>query len=155
MENDTDVKFPAPNPELASFLANHAPEIRDLVFAAQKVFQELCGPASNFYFDATSAVCAGIGYTHKWQDSFVNTATYAKHVTLIFSNGVSLPDPEARLKGEGVRVRNIRLKEITDLDDPYLRGLILEAAARARRPSEPIEPIEYVKVYEGPRRNRP
>lgn len=155
LENDTEVKIPAPNPELANFLADHAPEIQDLVFTAQELFQELCGPASNFYFDATSAVCAGIGYTHKWQDSFVNTATYAKHVTLIFSNGASLPDPEGRLKGEGVRVRNFRLKGKSDLKDPYIRGLILEAAARAIRPLEPLEPIDYVKVYEGPRRNRP
>ena len=76
-------------------------------------------------------------------------------MTLIFSEGVSLADPEGRLKGEGVRVRNIRLKSREDLDDLYIRGLILEAAARARRPSQPVEPIDYVKVYEGPRRNRP
>lgn len=131
------------NQELAGFLASHATEIRDLVFAAQEMFQELCGPASNFYFDATNAVCAGIGYTHRWQDSFVNTATYATHVTLIFSDGISLPDPEGRLKGVGVRVRNIRLKGREDLEDPYLRRLIVEAATLARRPSQPIEPIDY------------
>ena len=122
MENETAVRCIERNPELADFLANHAPEIRDLVFAAQELFQGICGPASNFYFDATNAVCAGIGYTHKSQDSFVNTATYASHVTLIFSNGVSLPDPDGRLNGEGVRVRNIRLKGREDLDAPTFDG---------------------------------
>ena len=109
MDNEEEAMSMERNPELESFRANHSPEARDLVFAAQELFQELCGPASNFYFDATNAVCAAIGYTHKWQDSFVNTATYANHVTLIFSYGASLPDPDGRLKGEGKRVRNIRL----------------------------------------------
>lgn len=102
MENPKAGTCMEPNPELAGFLASHAPEIRELV-----------------------------------------------------SEGVFLPDPEGRLKGGGVRVRNIRLKERKDLDDLYIRRLILEAASRARRPLQPVEPIDYVKVYEGLRRNRP
>ncbi len=82
----------------------------------------------------------------------MNLAVYSDHVTLVFSWGVDLDDPEKRLKGSGSQVRHIRLAGIETLRDPYVAGLIRQAAERATRPATPIAPCKVVKVYAGPKR---
>jgi len=137
---------------LVEFLAPYPPEVQALTLAARLRLHELVGPASDLFFDATSAVCSGFSYTGEARDNFINLAVYAKHVTLIFPWGVRLADPERRLKGEGNQVRNLRLRGLTTLDDPYVVDLIRQAAEAAPRPAIPIEPLVYVKVYNGPKR---
>lgn len=138
--------------ELVEFLAPYPPEVQALTLEARLRLHELVGPASDLFFDATSAVCSGFSYTGHPRDNFVNLAVYANHVTLIFPWGVRLDDPEKRLKGEGNQVRNIRLAGIETLHDPYVVGLVHQAAERAPRPEGPIDPVKYVKIYEGPKR---
>ena len=138
--------------ELVEFLAPYPPDVQDLTLEARLRLHELVGPASDLFFDATSAVCSGFSYTGAPGDSFVNLAVYRDHVTLVFSWGVRLNDPQNRLKGEGNRVRHIRLRGIETLHDPYVMDLVHQAAAGAVRPPAPIEPIKYVKVYQGPKR---
>lgn len=104
------------------------------------------------YFDATQAVCAGLCYTEKQNDSFVNIAVYSDHVTLVFGWGARLMDPEKRLKGEGNRVRHIRLAGIETLSDSYVAALVEQAAKLAVPRQEPFEPRTIVKVYAGPKR---
>jgi len=137
--------------ELIDFLAVYPPEVQALTLAGRLRLHELVGPASDLFFDATSAVCAGLSYTGEPKDNFVNLAVYAKHVTLIFPMGVKLSDPEKRLKGDGKQVRNIRLTGIETLRDPYVIGLIQQAAENAPKPTSPMEPVTYVKVYSGPK----
>lgn len=138
--------------ELVEFLAPYPPEVQSLTLAARLRLHELIGPASDLFFDATAAVCAGFSYTGRARDNIVNLAVYAQHVTLIFPNGANLEDPANRLKGEGGRVRNIRLAGIETLHDAYVVNLILEASRQAARPEEPMKPVKFVKVYNGPKR---
>jgi hypothetical protein len=138
--------------EFIEFLAPYPDDIQALTLGARLRLHELVGPASDLFFDATSAVCSGFSYTGEARDNFINLAVYAKHVTLIFPWGVRLNDPESRLKGEGNRVRNLRLEGIMTLHDPYVENLIAQAARSAKRPEVQIEPIRYVKVYRGPKR---
>jgi hypothetical protein len=138
--------------ELVEFLAPYPPDVQALTLEARLRLHELVGPAGDLFYDATAAVCSGFCYTDKPADNFINLAVYSDHVTLIFPWGVLLKDPEKRLKGEGNRVRHIRLTGIETLHDPYVVGLIRQAAEQAVRPTVPIEPIKYVKVYNGPKR---
>ena len=114
--------------------------------------QELAGNASEFVFDATSAVCAGLALTHNWRDCFVNIAVYPQHVTLVFGYGAALEDPAGMLRGGGKQVRHLRLTSEETLHDPYVVSLVRQAAAQAQRPDAPVAPIKMVKVYEGPKR---
>lgn len=53
---------------------------------------------------------------------------YPRWVRFFFLEGVALDDPEGRLEGSGNQVRSIRLDETaTALDDPYIRGLMVQA----------------------------
>jgi len=137
---------------LQEFLAPYPPEVQQMALAARERLAELVGPATEHFWDATQAVCAGFTYTHETKHNFINIAVYAKHVTLIFPWGVRLTDPEKRLCGEGNQVRNIRLLSLDDLHDPYVIDLIRQAQAGAVRPAEPLEPITIVKVMKGPKR---
>ncbi|MFO0769044.1 MAG: DUF1801 domain-containing protein [Nitrospiraceae bacterium] len=138
--------------ELEEFLQPYPIDVQELALAARLRLHEIAGPASDFIFDATSAVCAALGYTDKWRENFVNIAVYAQHVTLVFNWGVHLNDPEGRLKGEGKQVRHLRLQGIETLHDPYVVDLVNQAADNAARPAGPIVPIKFVKIYEGPNR---
>ncbi|HRF60724.1 MAG TPA: DUF1801 domain-containing protein [Fimbriimonadaceae bacterium] len=138
--------------EFEAFLAVYPHAVRELALAARLRLHAIAGPASDLIFDATSAVCAGLSYSHNWRDGFVNIAVYPKHITLVFAWGVRLDDPEGRLKGEGKQVRHLRLAGIDTLHDPYVVGLIRQAATQAVRPDPPLDPVKIVKVYAGPKR---
>lgn len=138
--------------ELVEFLAAYPPEVQALTLKARLRLHDLVGPASNLFFDATSAVCSGLSYTGEIRDNFMNLAVYANHVTLIFPWGIKLNDPEGRIKGEGKQVRNLRLAGIETLYDPYVMDLISQSMALAVRPTPPITPVKYVKIYAGPKR---
>jgi len=143
-----------PNPAaLIEFLAPYPEEVQALTLEARRFLVERYWPVSEIIWDATQAVCAAITFTGESKDSPVNLAVYAKHVTLIFSRGVDLDDPEVRMKGEGTQVRNIRLVDgMATLQDPYILGLIDQACARAPRPAQPVAPKVVVKVMKGPKR---
>ena len=56
--------------------------------------------------------------------SFFPTST--KHVTLMFHEGASLPDPEGILEGEGAVARSVKILDQADLErkTPALQGLV-------------------------------
>ena len=138
--------------DLVEFLAPYPDHVQQLTLDGRTVLLEMLYPVSEIFYDAMSAVCSGFTYTGIVRDSFVNLAVYADHVTLIFSYGVQLHDPESRLKGGGTRVRHIRLTGLQTLKDPYVVQLVKQAAEQAVRPLEPIEPRTVVKVMSGPKR---
>ncbi|MBS1706769.1 MAG: hypothetical protein JST40_12935 [Armatimonadetes bacterium] len=137
---------------LVEFLTPYPESVQELAIEARNRLQEIAGPANDLYFDATSAVSAGLSYTGHPRDNFINIAVYSKHVTLIFPFGARLTDPELRLKGEGKQIRNLRLDGIETLNDLYVVDLILQSVQFAARPPEPIAPPTFVKVYSGPKR---
>jgi hypothetical protein len=138
---------------LATFLAPYPPAVRDLFLAARALLLRHLKPAIELHIDATSAVCGSFGYTESMREAFVNLAAYADHVTLVFPWGVQLKDPKKRLRGSGNQVRHMRLDGLETLRDPYVLGMVDQAAARAPRPDgEAVRPAIVVKVYEGPKR---
>lgn len=144
--------MPSEPTELIEFLAPYPPEVQDLALDGRQYLFDLLSPVTELHYDATSAVCAGFCYSDKPSDNFVNLAVYSDHVTLIFAWGARLNDPEGRLKGEGNQVRNIRLKGMETLRDPYVLGLIEQASNNATQRSETFEPKRIVKVYQGAKR---
>ena len=77
-------------------------------------------------------------------------------VTLCFLWRQDLADPHGLLKGEGSRVRNVRLHTPEALDDPRIDALIAEALDKADRPIDPAAPqrliIKSISARQRPRR---
>jgi hypothetical protein len=113
---------------------------------------EILPPVSEVIYDAVSTVTVGFTFTGRVPDHFIHLPVFSKHVNLGFTHGASLEDPEGRLVGDGSPVRHIRLTSLELLEDPYVRDLIEQAAARAPRPKEPVTPSTIVKVMAGGRR---
>lgn len=138
--------------ELIEFLQPYPDAVQALTLEARRALLAMLEPASEIIWDATNAVCNGFTFTESTNDCFFNLAVYGDHVTLIFPWGVNLIDSEQRLRGQGSRVRNIRMAGIETLQDPYVVDLILQAQRQAKRPSYPLEPQRIVKVMNGPKR---
>ena len=137
--------------ELIGFLAPYPLGVQELALEARSFLLKMLAPVSELHYDATSAVCAGFAYGSKTADVFVNLAVYPKHVTLVFGWGSSLSDPEKRLRGEGKRVRHLRLASIETLQDPYVLDLISQASNAAIRKPD-WQPERIIKIYNGPKR---
>lgn len=146
-------KPPATPRELRDFLAPYPPDVRRAMLEGRKKLHALVGPGVDLLYDATSAVCAGVCYTDRPRDCFVNLAAFADHVTLVFGWGKGLPDPRGLLRGSGSQVRHLRLGSAADLDRPEVIALVEAAAARAARPDHGGPATgKVVKVYRGPKR---
>ncbi len=135
--------------ELIEFLQPYPAHVREFALAGRLFLLEKLWPVTEIYYDAVQAVCSGFTYTGEVRDNFVNLAVYSNHVTLIFPFGAELSDPDGRLKGNGTRVRNLRLSGMETLHDPYILELIRQSSEIAPRPLDPVEPGVVVKVMKG------
>lgn len=137
---------------LEEFLSPYPLEVQQTVLQGRKILLERFASVTEFWYDATAAVCVGIGYSPKPSDLFLNFAAYAKHVNLVFHYGATLNDSHKLLVGEGSRIRHIKLKSHLDLLESEVLDLIDQAAESAPRPSKPVDPVLVVKIYEGVKR---
>lgn len=69
--------------------------------------------------------------TFKRKDPFCFYMVGKNHVTFGFQFGTSLEDPEGLLEGTGKNIRHVKLREVKDLEQKGLRGLV-QAAARLK-----------------------
>ena len=56
-----------------------------------------------------------------------------EHVTFAFMRGAALPDPENLLEGTGKGVRHVKLRSVTDVKNPGVKRLVVEAAKLNKR----------------------
>jgi hypothetical protein len=86
----------------------------------------------------------------------LSLAVMPRWVTLCFTWGVRLADPDGLLKGEGNQVRHVRLMAAEALDDPSIDALIAQALTNAGRSIDPGDPhrliIKSVSAKQRPRR---
>jgi hypothetical protein len=68
------------------------------------------------------------GATPRQRDAIVYVASFSEHVNLGFPQGVSLPDPDDVLVGDGARMRHVKFRAVEDVDaawiDRYLRDAL-------------------------------
>jgi len=107
-------------------------------------------------YDNYNALAIGFARNDKAGQAILSLAVMPKWVTLCFLWGKSLSDPHGLLKGEGVRVRHVRLHTPEALDDPHIEALIAEALATTDWPIDPAEPqrliVKSVLAKQRPRR---
>lgn len=139
-------------PELLEFLVPYPLATQELARALRRRMLEFLPPCIETLWDATNAVGVAFGFTEHNRDHFIHLPVYTKYVNLGFSWGASLKDPEQRLIGTGARVRHIKLTAASDLEDPYLQDLILQAWMTAPNAGVSVTPKTLVRVMDGPKR---
>jgi hypothetical protein len=65
----------------------------------------------------------------KMSDVLVVIKPAKQHVTLLFGNGASLPDPDHLLEGAGKGARHVKLRTSADIERPAVRALLDAAIA--------------------------
>lgn len=139
-------------PEYLEFIACYSPEVQALHRAARQKLLDILPPVIEIIYDATQAVTTGFSFVEKVSGHFIHLPMYGKGINLGFNHGAKLVDSEKRLIGEGSQVRHLKLRDLSLLDDPYVRDLIEQSMAIAPRPKGEFEPQTIIKVMKGPKR---
>jgi hypothetical protein len=142
--------------QLDGFLDKFTPEVAASARANLAAMRVRLPGATILVYDNYNALAIGFGPSEKAGKAILSLAVFPRWVTLCFLQGASLPDPEGRLKGDGSRVRHIRLAGPETLADPYVDALISAALARAQPPIDPAAEqrlvIKSVSAKQRPRR---
>jgi hypothetical protein len=144
--------------QLDGFLAKFTPEVDRLAHDLTARMRSRLPGAVVMVYDNYNTLAIGFGPTEKPSHAVLSLAVMPRWVTLCFLRGVGLPDPHGLLRGEGSRVRHVRLHEPEALDDPRIEALIAAAAERSEPPFDPgAEPrlvIKSISAKQRPRRPR-
>lgn len=141
---------------LDGFIDKFTPEVAALTRALLAKMKARLPGAQILVYDNYNALAIGFCRNDKAGQAILSLAVMPKWVTLCFLHGKGLDDPEGRLKGEGSRVRHIRLHQTEALDDPYVQDLIGQALARTDWPLDRAEPqrliVKSISAKQRPRR---
>lgn len=124
----------SPEARLEGFLAKYDPKIRRVAQAALKTMRTRLPGAVELVYDNYNALAIAFGPTDRRTDLVFSITLYPRWVSLFFTRGADLPDPQKRLRGGGKTVRHIVLADASTLDEPEVRALMTAALARSATP---------------------
>jgi hypothetical protein len=125
----------SPTKQLDGFIARFDPAIARLVRSARSVLRKEFFPrAIELVYDNYNALAVGWGGTERASDVIVSLGIYARGVSLYFTHGAKLPDPQGLLEGAGNQGRFVRLTEVAVLDKPGVKALLRVATKQANAP---------------------
>src|SRR3954447_24410755 len=142
--------------QLDGFIDKFTPNVAALTRALLAKMKARIPGAQILVYDNYNALAIGFCRNDKAGQAILSLAVMPKWVTLCFLWGVALSDPDEMLKGEGSRVRNVRLHTPEALDDSRIEALIAEALAKTEWPIDPNEPqrliVKSISAKQRPRR---
>jgi len=146
----------SPAKQLAGFLDKYEPAIAATARAAIAAMRKRLGTATELVYDNYNALAIGFGPSDRASEAILSIAVYPRWISLFFLQGVNLPDPERRLRGNGSKVRHIVLNDAKDLRLAAVEALISAALASAKKPLDPDSRrrliIKSVAAKQRPRR---
>ena len=122
--------------QLESFIDKFTPEVAALARDLLARMKARIPGATILVYDNYNALAIGFGRGDKAGEAILSLAVMPRWVTLCFLWGAQLSDPHKLLKGDGSRVRNVRLHEAEAFDDPRIQALIDETLATTDWPIE-------------------
>ena len=146
-----------PEARLAGMLAEFSPEVAAWGADCVARLRTRMPTATVMVYDNYNALAIGFAPNERPSDAVVSIAVFPRWCSLFFlKDGPRLPDPTGLLKGEGTRVRHVRLPHPAYLDDPAVVALLEAALARADPPMPDGLPgrllIKSVSAKRRPRR---
>jgi len=88
--------------------------------------------AIEMVYDNYNALVIGFVPNERPSDAIFSIAIFPRKIALCFLQGAKLSDPHKRLRGSGNVVRNVRVDDISVLDDLQVVSLMDEALRRAK-----------------------
>ncbi len=112
--------------------------------------------AIEMVYDNYQALVIGFVPNERPSDAIFSVVVFPRKIALCFLQGAKLPDPHKRLRGSGNVVRNVRVEDISVLDDPHVVTLMDEALHRAKVRMDPKQKrkliIRSISAKQRPRR---
>ncbi len=113
--------------ETAPCIARFSPQVAAQLKAARGRLRKMFPRGCELVYDNYNALVFAFAPSDRTSEAVLSVAAYPRWVTLFFANGAKLRDPDKLLRGEGSRVRGVRLASAARLDDPGVRALIEQA----------------------------
>jgi hypothetical protein len=124
----------SPGKQLSGFISRFDPAIAKTVRTARTLLRKRFPTAVELVYDNYNALALGWGPTERASDVIVSVAAYANGVSLYFTRGATLPDPEGILEGNGTQGRFLRIHDSRVLETRAVKGLLRAAVQQAKAP---------------------
>ena len=139
-----------------AFIARYTPEIATQLRRARADLRKLIPKGYELVYDSHNALIFAFGPTAKASELVISIAGYPNWVTLFFTRGKALEDPQGLLEGTGATIRSIRLSPFTVLRSRPVRALIRKAlaaqAASFKRAPALTTVLKSISAKQRPRR---
>jgi hypothetical protein len=156
-QRSTASRGPSPAVQVTDFINKFDPAIARLVRLARARLRKRFPTAVELVYDNYNALAIGWSPNERASEVIVSVAAYARGVSLYFTHGASLPDPQKLLEGGGNQGRFIRLHSLQILSDPAVEALLAAAVLRGKSPlpatGKGYTVIKSVAVRQRPRRS--
>ena len=145
-----------PKEELTALIDRFTPDVAKLAKGALANMRKLTPGALELVYDNYNALAIGFSPSERASEGIFSIAIFPRHPSLFFLQGVKLPDPAKRLRGNGNVVRHIVIEGLDLFDDPPVRKLIEVALAKAKVPLDAAQKrrviIKSISAKQRPRR---
>lgn len=118
-------------PEIAQFLSSFSDEIRTFAQALRAELKSVTKPAFELAGSSAQSFNIGYGFTMTSWDCYCAIIVYKKHINISLPSGVALTDPDGLLHGTGSRIRDLKIKDLRDVQTAAVRMLLMEARMNA------------------------
>ena len=148
----------SPERQVAGFIARYSPEVARLARQTRAKVRKLLPGAVELVYDNYNALALAFGPTERASELILSIALYPRWVSLFFTRGAELGDPQGLLRGSGSRMRHIVLESAATLDRGPVRALVREAVATHPKPlarGRGRTIIQSVSARQRPRRPAP
>jgi hypothetical protein len=126
----------SPERQVAGFIAKYSPQVARVARQARGKIRKLLPGAVELVYDNYNALALAFGPTERASELILSIALYPRWVSLFFTRGAELDDPQGLLRGSGNKMRHIVLESAATLDRGPIRALVREAVAtHPKRPA--------------------
>ena len=111
------------NQEFEKAIENFSNEIKEIARATRKIIYSIYPDLVEVVWIRQKNIGFGIGPKKKTQH-FCYIMPASKHVNLGFNYGAELEDPKNLLEGTGKLFRHIKIRKLSDLENPDLQEIL-------------------------------
>jgi hypothetical protein len=141
--------------QLSALISMYMPDVARQFRGARSSLRKYFPRGYELVFENFNALGCGYSFTDRGSGVVVSVVAYPKWVTLFFFHGIDLLDPDGLLRGDGARIRSIRLEPFSILRSSSVRDLLLQVTKRHRRHFATAPPLAIiVKAVANKRRAR-
>lgn len=125
---------PSAELQLAGLIARLEPKNQKLIKSLRRELRKRFPAVNELVYDYTRSLVISYSPNERGSDGIVGISGDANGVRLFFNQGVSIPDPQKILQGDGRQTRYIRIEASKVLLRPEVESLLTAAAGKATIP---------------------